>query len=1048
MQTRKALKALSKNKIVRQPVENDGPLAQHSEYLIDKYNKHQASIKAEQERHDIIASMPALQAARTKLDDMIGNKAIPDDTPIVSRFDAFSVIKNASKKDHNDQGLHKLAIHLERLWHKDPLGVITAGTLSHLRDHYQYNNPRSILGEVVDTVIPTVSFNTLPVAKLVRIASQVTSQEDYNIAITNNSLGGDSPKHVRARTFIRALINQRQAADACDAAPKTMEEQQVSDIENEQGQFNKFKRVRPPLVKGAKITGNDIAARVAARIQKIAGDTSLEMPPEVEIKADSECDKKSAPTDENQDIKSEDLGIQGSGMLPVTAEMIKTASNGSGFIADKEGVGLSPDPIGQPSPFETGHHTIEDIINIATHAVEDAKKYPQIAQLVVKMGVDPNSPNAIMEIRNVVSHNQKAYNIFKSIPQVMGKIVQQEESAAQRAAYKHIAKDLDDPESEDLYPEEIEAITESFRHHMEDTPDEPMEMSAAKDKKNKKNKKNPMEVKVNEQQPDQVTVPENVLKKQTKLTQKRPSLKAAITANHPLVDDAMDHLPIYTPQLAKISANFVNNLMVSPDWWLGSVDELKSTLRNSLYMKASEYEAGKMPPQLMKNMFGKEEGEEEEDKSPPFGKGKGKGKGKAPPFGKDKGKKKLDLLKKKKGDIESHILNGNEYNNSGYSIAITDNGVTIHSKRGSKNYQLLEMDSAIDDFIYLAGTTDDPYHDSPPPTFYIREGMRLKCPACYTINNYIMPKTASELSCGECNTILPIQAVASAFDVGAAANESVLVATISNPLQETYGDIFAKAAEKLGADAIDVNGNTAEAFVVNASDDIKAEVWDFLVQAGFKPIALDVGDIDLPPELPQIEQSKSMESGIEYSEAYIKGVINHYKNSGLATNANDAISKFISEYKADFVAEKYNAQLIIDVASEVFGSTPSMEVLAMLQKYALTDPKVNAQQPDAVKVPGKVLGPESESKHFTIPKPKTQITPQGTFAEVGTEEGSDSRDPKDFGAGKPKAQHPATDQKGVSLSDTNLGKDSETDTGLTKKMESTSKAAPGALRSK
>jgi len=114
---------------------------------------------------------------------------------------------------------------------------------------------------------------------------------------------------------------------------------------------------------------------------------------------------------------------------------------------------------------------------------------------------------------------------------------------------------------------------------------------------------------------------------------------------------------------------------------------------------------------------------------------------------------------------------------------------------------------------------------------------------------------------------------------------------------------------------------------------------------------------------------------------------------------------------------------------------------------------INTQQPDAVSAP-KDLGKDSDSddsitNSLEAPKINTQVTPQGTFSDTSTEPDSDNKDPGDFGAGKPKAQHPATDQQGTSLSDTNLGKDSDTgETKSTKSWDSVSSGAANNIRSK
>lgn len=102
------------------------------------------------------------------------------------------------------------------------------------------------------------------------------------------------------------------------------------------------------------------------------------------------------------------------------------------------------------------------------------------------------------------------------------------------------------------------------------------------------------------------------------------------------------------------------------------------------------------------------------------------------------------------------------------------------------------------------------------------------------------------------------------------------------------------------------------------------------------------------------------------------------------------------------------------------------------------DPTPNVQQPDAVAVSND-LGKDSDSDDavtdsLEAPSINSQVSPQGSFSDTGTAPDSDNNDPGDFGAGKPAATHLPGDQSGTSLSDTDLGRDS--DTGETKTTKS------------
>ena len=1264
MQTRKALKALSKGEIDYEG--KIGPLAKHADRLIKRYEDNQVNVKTAQNRHSVAAAMPVLEAARAKASKALGDSILPDDTYIVSRFDAFSVLKSASKKDLSDQGLRNMSLHVERLWHKDPLGAFTVGTLSNLRNHYQQSFSRSRVAEVIDTDIPKVSFNTLPIANLVRVASQISSQEDYNVAIARHGIGGDDPKHVRARIFIRALLNHKEAMD------EELWKQQVEENPEKFKELNKLEdRPLPgepggakqmgltePGYKASRVRGSDIAARVAARInktaqavetadewakfipfptegvkrmsegyQKMVGSfrgMSLQMIMQDEYGQDliaavavsADPDTKmilfkaledsgyvSKESAEKEKIEVADLGVDGTGMLPVSAGLQKAASTGAGFKlkaqdSDKEGVMPSDQPIefstpgtpsqqdykfmvdaavayskhpeiaallnqlgvdatspnatqdlytrlsedvesvypilqkieaisnqmemdemkGKPSQYMVarkiaqkegqfdvpGVYQEEEVMQSATDAVQYAQSNPQVAELVQKMGIDVRLPDAVDQIRNMVSQNPEYGSILQQIDQLIGQQVMQEEKAATKAAFRQVLalfEDTDLEEWEDISGDDIESnednededaaflakekdlseeggLTEELEvgglveeGEAEDTegdlPEEEVDEAAGQVGEQlgdlmselmpnlfargaKENKKAPMEPKVNPQQPDQLSVPDGILKKETKLTQKRPSVKAAISSKNSMVDDNLDHLPIHTPELARVSVNWVNSLQEVPAWWLGTVDELKYAAMRSVQQKIAEI------PEAFKKNIKKKKGDDDEDGGNPFGKDDG-----PPSKDKDKGKGNLENLKKKKGEIEGIILSGKNYKLAGYEILVDVNHVSVNSKQGFKQYQLLDMDSALDDFIYLAGTSNIP-EDNFSPMFYIREGIRLTCPGCYSVNSYNMPKEASDLGCGSCDSVIPSKIVLAAFENGVAQEESVLVAYSPKSKQVELGDVFARAANKISADVIDTIGNCVEAHTINASIKSKSEAWDILVQAGFKPIAqeLDIEDISLPEEgsdlsLPEMGIDVTSPNGSDIKD--YTTIFEGWKAEQVDKTWEEAVIEYGSKAKDEITSGEISLDDVITSAKSIFtsddmaGGLPA--VMATLERIAgdIPSTNVNTQQPDAESIAKGILGPDSDTHGDlkTPGKPKSQVKPQGTFSNTKIDSESDSRDPGDFGAGKPKPQHVDTDQQGVSKSQVDLGRDSDNEMGkLMRDFDSKSKAAPQVMQSK
>jgi hypothetical protein len=937
MQTRTALKRLSKGQIDVDRVSPGGPLSQNAQWLLDFHSKREAEIKATQQRHDIAAAMPAMEAARAKLGEMLRDRVMPEDTPIVSRFDAFSVIKDASKQNKNDQSLRKLALHLERLWHKEPLGTLTVGALSRLRTHYQDMSPRSVVGEVVDTAIPKVSFKTLPVAKLTRVAAQINTQQDYDEAVVRNCLQGNDPISVRARTFICELVNRKSAAQSIPgvkplAEAKTQSVGGVSD--------------GPALSKRKRST----ADRVIDRIQKEAQEAA----PKKECTSDMEAEVEAESTDTQAA-----MGVEGTGMLQI-AEVLKA----------------------QDEMYRWASTTGEGLPKVAV--------------------APPGWENTVKEMK--------------------GK------------------KDVDNPFALAWY-----------MHGKGNKPHS--KKSAKEDKKDVGGAE--FEVKVNEQQDDQVKVPNDGGK----------ALKTAVSASNPMVDDGMDHFPIHTPELAKLASESIKKVDKVPEWWLGSVKELVAAVESGIK------EAGKLPPALEKfKKQPKGKGEKKEDKKPKFA--------------------------HTQEAVEEKLLAGVPYHAAGLSIKVdSDDTLAIVTKKGSKKYAMFDMDSAIKDFLYLVGTEKQPIAP-PPPMFTVREGMRFICPGCGETNSYAMPKTAADLTCGSCDVIIPSRVIASAFDIGAAADEAVLVVYTPVPSQDEFGEKLVKAAEIIGADSAGSSGCKAEVYAKDVSVEKLAEVWDYMVEAGFQPIAQSgapspsmpsaspiaaEGEDEMPTEMPEEpgmapeapmgtpDAMPGMEMGTgspQWADTQvIQAAMMHYQHQGM--DALDALVQFKKDYATEqkdeagepVPAQEFDPMAVLQVAAQVFGidlaqlqgQDYEMGALAKKAQSDIPTPgKINQQQPDAVQ-PGK-LGPDSDNKDpgsYGAGKPKSQRgSPQGTFSETSTEPDSDNRDPGKFKAPAPKVNHPPTDQAGVSLPAKGLGPDSDTgDNSVTRKMETVSKQAPHSMRS-
>lgn len=200
----------------------------------------------------------------------------------------------------------------------------------------------------------------------------------------------------------------------------------------------------------------------------------------------------------------------------------------------------------------------------------------------------------------------------------------------------------------------------------------------------------------------------------------------------------------------------------------------------------------------------------------------------------------------------------------------------------------------------------------------------------------------------------------------------------------------------------------------------------------------------------------------------IMAALTHYRNMGMGVV--EAIADFQNNYREllDTYGSKESPERhmmegqIIALAGEVY-KKPGLMTEASLRTAEESgsefDPKINEQQDDAVSLGegDEVLGPDSETdssansslEPSSINEQVDTVADQAGASGSNTDQQSDTEtnDPGSFGAYSgegPKVQHPVTDQKGVSMTDKSLGKDSDTGEsqgGATKSWDSTSDRA-------
>lgn len=212
MQTRDALRRLSGGAINHQY--GDGPLGAVADVLIEAFNAREAE---RLDQAEVRASMMGTGAMFKVLQQRFAaaqEASLYDaSVPMVMRFDAHQVLLDASRALPGDRGLKLCAAHAKELWMREPDGVLAVGDVARMRAHWSREFPKSKVAQVIDNELPKVGFNTLPIDKLAQMAvdirgrTQEELEQSYATVVCANGLDGSKPHQVKARGFLRGLVN-------------------------------------------------------------------------------------------------------------------------------------------------------------------------------------------------------------------------------------------------------------------------------------------------------------------------------------------------------------------------------------------------------------------------------------------------------------------------------------------------------------------------------------------------------------------------------------------------------------------------------------------------------------------------------------------------------------------------------------------------------------------------------------------------------------------------------------------------------------------------
>jgi len=176
-----------------------------------------AGVVEERKRREVANSaafdinVPHMEMVKKRIAEQLEAEAaqIQGTLPVAAIYDAFTLVKNSSRRD---AGVNALQGQLEHMWKRDRTGSITANLYLTLHDHYKRNYPRSAAAELIQQ-IGEQGYSTLPVSDLEHIASKIQNQGDFDHAVMLHGLNGPLPHQVKARRYLLALLNQPEDDD-------------------------------------------------------------------------------------------------------------------------------------------------------------------------------------------------------------------------------------------------------------------------------------------------------------------------------------------------------------------------------------------------------------------------------------------------------------------------------------------------------------------------------------------------------------------------------------------------------------------------------------------------------------------------------------------------------------------------------------------------------------------------------------------------------------------------------------------------------------------
>lgn len=176
-------------------------------------------------RRQVIQNLPGYRKIEAHVKQLNTDALNNSVLPAITRVDFYGILERANKQANGqDRGLKLAKANAYDLWMKDPSGTLSVGDVTKFAKYWQESDAYSKVASVINSELPKVGFNTLPMAKLTRLAQQIAESNDPQKAFDNlmgiEGLDGVRPEQVRARAYIRQMA---QLMDLNEESPEPIE---------------------------------------------------------------------------------------------------------------------------------------------------------------------------------------------------------------------------------------------------------------------------------------------------------------------------------------------------------------------------------------------------------------------------------------------------------------------------------------------------------------------------------------------------------------------------------------------------------------------------------------------------------------------------------------------------------------------------------------------------------------------------------------------------------------------------------------------------------